>query len=536
MVDFPGLEFSDVDGKLKVRSQLVAEDRPQLDAALLKDLLGQAGFGDWFLLEEAVASLIARCNAIPEEFEMTLGERRDGGFAFKVSDDGLTAELDVTPAYGGKPVRPEEIIAALKDAGVVFGLSVTAIQRACAATEPSHVIAAQGIAVQNGEDTRFEVLVDLVQERVPHVGEDGLIDFRDLGDIPVVEAGVELMRRVPATDGVAGRDVRGTALQAKAGRDKPFAKKLDGTVPSPQDPNLLCSAIKGQPVSVGDGVFVEPILSIKEVNMESGNITYDGSVKILGDVMSGMKVTATGDISVAGVIEGGELEAGGNIKVGAGIIGHAKVRAPKGSVAARFVENSSIYAGTVIAIDDAVLQSELQSLNQIDIGLKSPQRGRLVGGSTQAVMRVRTPQLGAANSGLTSVKFMPNPVLVERLAELEELIVKQNATQERFKKLVAHLTKHGDPNHMLEHAKASWKQALAVWGQSLKEKVALEEEIARLRGARLEVAVGVAGTVEVAFGKKVRRLQKNYDAGAFSSDEEGRVVFTDPAGHVFVLT
>ena len=55
--------------------------------------------------------------------------------------------------------------------------------------------------------------------------------------------------------------------------------------------------------------------------MASGNIQFDGSVVIQGDVAKGMSVKATGDIEVAGIVEMASLEAGGNITVKSGVIG-----------------------------------------------------------------------------------------------------------------------------------------------------------------------------------------------------------------------
>lgn len=525
MVDFPGLKFSEVDGKLIAHNQAVA-DRPSLDASLLHALLKQAGYDNWFFPEEALATLVTRCNATPAEFEMPLGERRDGSFSLDIASDALTATLNLTPACGGKAVATDEVMQALTDAGVVFGIAGAAIKQACEANVAANLAAAVGIPAQHGEDTRFEPLIDLVRDRAPKVNAQGLIDFRELGDIPMVEAGVDLMRRTPATAGVDGRDVRGLALPANPGRDKPFSDKLLGTAPANEDPNLLRSLIKGQPVSVGNGICVEEILSVKDVDLGSGNITFDGSIRINGDVMSGMKVHATGDIVVTGIVEGGELEAGGNIQVSGGIIAHSKAQAG-GSVTARFVEGSSIRAGTVIAIDDMVLQSELHALNQIDIGVKSPQRGKLVGGTTQTMLLLRVPLLGDEHSGVTNVQVGVNSELEAKYQELLHQVEKQDVLQDKFKHLIDHHQKHGDPHHMIGHAKTAWKQSVQKMAEFLKEKVELEKERVLLKKARLEIGVGVAGSVDVSFGKQTRTLRRSFEGGSFFLDEDGRIVFSD---------
>lgn len=109
---------------------------------------------------------------------------------------------------------------------------------------------------------------------------------------------------------------------------------------------------------------------MREVNMATGNISFDGTVNVEGEVLPGMKVHATGDIVVGSVVDGAHLDAGGDIHVGGGIIAKSHVRVK--AVSARFVEGSQVFAGTAIAIDDTVLQSDLQANNQIVVGLKSP--------------------------------------------------------------------------------------------------------------------------------------------------------------------
>lgn len=56
--------------------------------------------------------------------------------------------------------------------------------------------------------------------------------------------------------------------------------------------------------------MVEPILRVAEVNMATGNIHYDGTVQVDGEVQHGMLVQASGDIIVSGTVDGGVLEAG----------------------------------------------------------------------------------------------------------------------------------------------------------------------------------------------------------------------------------
>jgi uncharacterized protein len=247
-----------------------------------------------------------------------------------------------------------------------------------------------------------------------------------------------------------------------------------------------------------------------------------------------MKVRASGDILVGGTVEGADLEAGGDIVIKGGIIAQAHVRA-KGSVTARFAEVAKVRAGTTIALDDMSLESNLVAGNQIVIGTKAPQRGRLSGGSAQTMMLLRVPNLGSTHAALTQVVVGASPELEARYQVLQERIAKEKANEDNMKKLVHHLTTIGDPKGMLDKVKASWRQAVQVWGKSLAERGELDKELALTRNARVELGVETAGAVEMAFGSKKLRLRKEFRKGTFSVDKDARVVFTDPSGQAVPL-
>jgi len=323
-------------------------------------------------------------------------------------------------------------------------------------------------------------------------------------------------------------------LPQRPGLDATFSAQLAGAKPARDDPNLLEAAVAGQPVLVEHGVIVEPVLHVPEVNMATGNIHFDGTVQVEGEVGHGMKVEASGDIVVNGTVDGGILEAGGDIHVAGGIIAKAQVRA-QGAVSARFAEASSIHAGTVISLDDMALGCELESLNQIVIGEKLPQRGRLVGGSATAMMLLRVPLLGSSKAGITVVKLGANAKLEAKLKELGERLQKEKATEENLQKLSKHLTVTGDPKGMLERVKATWQQAVQVWSKSLAERHELEQQMAVALKARAEVVQGVDGAVDLSLGNKLARLRVEFSDGAFSIDPEAGLLFTDSAGRSQVL-
>ena len=532
-MDIAGLSLTESDGLVFLRGQ-PSQERTALGESDLRALLEANGYAGCVIAEADLAAALEDCNTKQTPFVVQLAQRINSRIEVEVTPDGMAAAVSLSAPQGGKAATIEDVIQALSDAGVTFGIDHAALLDACNVGVVSQLHVARGQAAEDGLDADFQEIAVTLADRAPKLDADGLIDYREHGAIALVEPGTPLMRRIPATLGVEGRDIRGQVLTPRPGRDEPFAAELVGATVDADDPNLLKATLAGQPVRVPCGVQVEPVLRVAEVNLATGNIYFDGTVEVEGDVNNTMKVRASGDILVGGTVEGADLEAGGDILIKGGVIAHAHVRA-KGAVTARFAEGAKVQAGTTIALDDMSLESTLVAGNQIVIGSKAPQRGRLSGGSAQTMMLLRVPNLGSTHAALTQVVVGASPELEARYHVLQERIAKEKANEDNMKKLVHHLTTIGDPKGMLDKVKASWRQAVQVWGKSLAERGELDKELAFTRNAKVELGVETQGTVDMAFGSKKLRLRKQYQKGTFSVDKDSRVVFTDPSGQATPL-
>ena len=525
-----GLELFELDAALRLRCQAVA-DRPALDAPSLRALIAEVGAGNWQLDDATLALALTRCNTETEPVEMQLALRRPAKILVEIADDEMSASVSLEPSDSGEPIPIDALLSELAAAGVTHGIDEDALAEACRAVTPQRLVAAVGRAPISGADASFELLIEDHRERAPKVNAQGMVDFREHGEVPVVSPGQLLMRRTPAGAGVAGVNVRGQPVAAEAGLDEPYSTPFLGAALDPADPNLLRATAKGQPVRLGNAVTVEQLFQVGAVNMASGNVNFDGTVQIDGDVVSGMKVTATGDIIVKGTVEGGILEAGGDIRIQGGAIARASLVA-RGSIEVRFVENSTVHAALAIVIDDSALHSELQAGAQITVGEKSRQRGRLAGGSARAKMRIKVPTLGASAGGRTRLQVGLDPELEDKLGQLVQLAAKQKAEAEKLELLVQFLSKNGDPKGMLPKARPAWQETLRVWAETLQEKDAVEHQLADVKEARIDVSVGVEGDVDLVIGRKLCHLKHKYVTGSFSMQDAVSMIYTDAGGGV----
>lgn len=530
-MELPGITFSEANGQVLLHHQPVA-GRAELDSAMLNAALAQAGFDTCAKDATAIAQAASDCNTHPVAFVVQVAQRRDAEVQVHIAADQMIAQISLTAPQGGKPATVAQALLALAEAGVGFGIDTVAVEEACALGLADHVPVAFAVPPEHGHDTVFQALIPETADRAPKIDANGLVDYREHGGITVVQAGEALMRRIPPTPGIVGHTVLGRELPARAGQDVPFAPSLVGVQAALEDSNLLKATLGGQPILVAHGVMVEPVLRLADVNLAVGNIYFDGTVQIDGEVSHGMKVQAKGDIVVGGTVDGGLLDAGGDIRVSGGIIAQAQVKAD-GAVSARFAENCSIRAGTVILLEDMALECELESGNQIIVGEKAPKRGRLVGGSATAMMLVRTPLLGSDKGGLTRVTVGANAELEAQMQALQQRLETEKTHEENLSKLTKQLTAAGDPKGMLERVKASWQQAVQVWSRSLAERTELEKQLAVMQRAKVQVGVGgVAGPVDLTVVSTTAHLRTEYSQGVFSLDPEIGMVWTDPAGRV----
>jgi uncharacterized protein (DUF342 family) len=448
------------DGKLLAIFE-ACECKPPLDKAIIKDALAKQGLSSLFLYENSLPDLIKKYSDATEGFVLEIGELRDGKCILKIDDDRMAAKLTLIPPYGGTPAGLLQIQQALQEKGVVKGIIKNEIEAALKEGYATERVIAQGAHPVRGIDARFQSLIPQIRERKPRIDEHGIVNYRDLGQLIVVKPGDPLMCRTPPTKGQKGWDITGQVVMPQPGQDIPFASGLQGVELDPNaelDPDnnsLLLAAIAGQPKLVPNGVVVEPTIALPQVDISTGNMRFDGTINIKGDVKEGMKIHVTGDVFVGGTVEAAEIEAGGNVVIKGGVIGHneqsgdpnedlifnAKIIS-KGSISARFAENVSMDAGIDIIIEEFSMHNHLTALNRILVGKSGGKKGRIIGGITCASVLVKTAIIGSSAGFITKVRAGFNPYLQAKIDKLKLKIDANEKEQEDIRKIIAFISMH----------------------------------------------------------------------------------------------
>ena len=492
-----------------------------LDAAAVSEMLSQQNLSDLFVDEQALSRLVQLHNNTNANFILEIGELRDGEFIIKVADDKMSARLTMTPAYGGAPVTFEQIRQSLKEKGIVSGLIASAeLEALLKAGQATDYLIAQGRSAVPGLDAQFHSLIPEIQERRPQINKHGIADFRDLGQLILVKQGDPLMRRTLPTEGKKGENILGQVLTPRPSQNTPFTSDLKGAMLDPDDRELLRATIVGQPLLFPNGVMVSPTITVPQVNIETGNLSFDGTINILGDVMDGMKVYASEDIFIGGTVEAAEIEAGGNISIKGGVIGSSVSTgssstsvggriACKGSVSARFAKYVSIDAGTSIIIEEYSMNNHLTAINQILVGKPGGKTGLISGGTASAMMLVQATSVGSAAGIKTYIQAGINPHTQEQLNTIEQEIEENEKKQDDINKIIAFVENNPekDKNGLLDKALRTLDKLTAEIAQRQADRESLLSEMSFAEYAKVVVDQTIHNGVEIRIGNQTLESQ-----------------------------
>ena len=445
--------------------------------------------------------------------KIQIAECFDAEVIIDIKDD-MHAYMTFEPERGGKPVNLEMVKKALAAKGIRNGFLLDEIRVAIVTREADNLLIAKANPAINGRDAQFVCVLSEIKIRTPRIAEIANVNYRDIGDITVVERGDVIMRRIPATQGLPSKNIFGRTLKPVDGVNTPYSKKLKGVVPSKEDPDILIANETGQPVIVKNGISIENTMSIKKVDLSTGNIVFEGSVIVIGDVASGMLVRARGDITVKGMVENATLDAGGNILIRGAVIGHggdkksedesANLRA-NGSITAKFTENANLKSNDNIYIQDWSLKSNMSSINEIVVGNKNSTKGQIIGGKVISGILVKVMNLGSTAGVKTYIEVGNEADLKQSLEALSGKCFKQEQLLKEIHKNIAALKNNptNQAEQMLDEARSTYAAVEKSISALRLEQEHLKLEKTRTKNASIVIEKNIyAGATVVVAGKK----------------------------------
>lgn len=350
---------------------------------------------------------------------------KDSRVEVQISDDRMEARLTLEEGYGsGSRLTREAIDAEIEGKQVAHGILEDAVARgleaARAGTAVTGLVIARGTPAIDQSDNRIEFLVDLKSGAPVRIRKDGTADFRSRGEIVTIEEGQEICRVLPPQqEAVDGTDVLGKAVPA--GKHAGTALEYgDGvTTESMEDGSVVVrAAMQGKLQYNDNNLNVLAMHLIKgDIDMSVGNIRFPGTVMIGGTVRSGFYVISSGDVNIAGGVEGALISSDGNIVIKEGVKGSGKaVLRSKQNITSPFVELATVLAVGDLVLKSALVRSRIKCNGKI---LFKGDRGRIVGGTIRARNGFEVTSVGSPRGIKTQLSFGQD-YLVADLIEKEE--------------------------------------------------------------------------------------------------------------------
>ncbi|MFC5401963.1 DUF342 domain-containing protein [Cohnella soli] len=412
-----------------------------------------------------------------------------------ISDDKLNAFLVFKKVEGDLKLTSRDLEQFFQSQGVKYGLQSDTV--ALIAKRPqdfffSQNLIAVGTPPQPGVDGYVKVIVgqDEEEERRPLEREDGTVDYKQVTHLPNVKAGQLIAERVPAQPGIPGKSVNGDDIPPKEGKDVQF-KVGKNVVVNPEKIGLY-AAIDGMVTKTDkDKLNVFPVFEVNgDVDYKVGNIDFVGTVVVRGNVLTGFRVKASGDIRVTGGIEGAEVESDGSIEISGGIIGSNKgfVKAGR-NVRCSFVQEGNVIAGEEVIVSQSIMHSNVRAGKAVKcLGAK----GLIVGGIVQAGDRVTARMIGNSMSTATVVEVGVRPELRLELNDLRATMRQLADSADKTEKALSLLDQMAAVGQLTAD-----KLALRVKLTSTKRQVAEELKVAKERILEIEKTLEDATTARV---------------------------------------
>ena len=383
----------------------------------------------------------------------------------QVSPDGLELYLVVQDPWR---YSRDGIVELLRDSGYhgpLDELGIDALSRGENFGVATRVIC--GNAPVAGSDEEFYYHFESLKPRAKQEAETSeqepfAIDHRESRKIDRCDVGDVLVRIVREKDPTRGVDAWGRESDPPRGKELKLQPGQNVTLGP--DGRSLIAAIAGVPTREPNGrISVARALVVQGVNFKSGNIHFDGSVSVDGDVAAGFIVEATADVEIKGSIEHATIRAGGSILVKGGVRRQSQLFAA-GSIEVRFVDSESrLEARSTVTVTQDAIQSELAGDEGVFIG------GQLVGGSARSAMHIQVTSLGCPRDTPTRA-IIDRPLTPAKVIGLKEelgLIVPQDRSGPSAEEIAAQgnsLLRLGNTARVVAARPATATRALSAAG------------------------------------------------------------------------
>ncbi len=332
-----------------------------------------------------------------KEVALLAPEIIEGGIKLEIFNDFMAALLTKTDDFDQK-ITVTQVKQALFDKDIVAGIVADEMIEGFITSSGFKAKAfkiAQGISPVKGKDAKIKFFFDRDYLKAGGVTNDGVIDFKDRGEMPFVELGTMLAEKTPIKESRNGKNIYGEAIEITPAID--IELKIGKGAQLSDDGLKILAEVQGFPVHTMSrhiAVYQE-YTTEGDVDYETGHINYDGNVNINGRIKSGFKVK--GNNIQAMELDGGIITADENVNIAGGI--NEGTIYSRGNIRAKFIHNSKL-----LCLGDTIIEKEIVDSDIECSGKCVVENGKLISSRITAKMGVQAKNIGTDMSEPNIIK------------------------------------------------------------------------------------------------------------------------------------
>ncbi len=324
-----------------------------------------------------------------------------------ISEDELVA-VAVLPE-DGRIVDAFEIIKAMNESEICFGtITEDEITENLKYVDLglSSFIVAKGQPGVPGTPGNLSIHFKPRETEPGMIDEQGKIDYKNRGEIPVAVTGELLAERDHMVSSVPGTTIFGKKVPVEDVEDVEFICG-EGTSINETGEKIFAE-LDGEPCLNLDGtISILKEMVVENVDYETGNLNFDGNIIVRGAIKSDFQVVGR-NIEACEVL-GAEINIDGDLEVEQGIIG-AEIRAT-GNVKATYLKSCTIICAGDIKIEKEIIDSDVVAGGSCFVNGGILSTKLCVGQSVAAV------SIGSDSSGSNHIEIGMGEAVSKRLTE-----------------------------------------------------------------------------------------------------------------------
>lgn len=407
-------------------------------------------------------------------------------FMVEISRDQMKASIKINGSKEDE-ITAEEIRGILKEKGIISGLLEEEIALLAEKRKYNQVLTvAEGKMPEQGKDGWYEFFFRTEVDHSPKILEDGSVDYSNIRWYELVEKEQKIAYYHEAQEGTAGYTVTGMELPAKKGKEQPILSGRGFRVL--EDGRTYISLEDGKIELEENQIEITRLYILEEVTRATGNIEFDGSVYVKGNVGTGARITAAEDIIINGFVEGAFLKCEREILLRQGVNGNGEGSLEAGSITGKFFEAVHVVSqGDIQA--NYCMNSELYAEGKIII---SGTKGMIVGGTAHALKGIVVHNVGNKTGisttlqvGMDDTIFSDDWKVEKKLAEVgKELAILGSAYMDFQRKYPGEVLNTMEMYLKIESAIYTKEKEQEKW---YKKKQKIDEMKERIAGGKIVI-------------------------------------------------